>query len=163
MSDAYDLGLRRLAHQKWKHLNASRKTSRRLHEGVYAFAGGPNYETRAECRVLKMVGADLVGMSTVPEVIVARHADMRILALSLVTNKAVLEAGPRGDEASIQVAGQDELRRTIEAGKASHDEVLETAQAAQKDVQVSARMTIQIASLLTHRSDTGVRNCERIA
>lgn len=135
MSDAYDLDLRRRAHRKWKYLETSRKSSRRLHEGIYAFAGGPNYETRAECRLLKMMGADLVGMSTIPEVIVARHAGMRVLALSLVTNKAVLEAGPRGDEVGIQGAGREELRRTIEAGKASHDEVLETAQAAQKDVQ----------------------------
>ena len=156
MSDAYDLDLRRLAHQKWKHLKTSRQSSRCLHEGVYAFAGGPNYETRAECRLLKMMGADLVGMSTIPEVMVARHAEMRVLALSLVTNKAVLEAGPRGDEASIQTAGRDELRKAIEAGKATHDEVLETAQAAQKDVQVSPKMAIRLQILLTHRSDTGL-------
>lgn len=115
---------------------ASRGTGRAVHEGVYAFVGGPSYETRAECRLLRTLGADVVGMSTVPEVIVARHAGMKVLAMSLVTNNAVLEPGPRGYEASIQDAGREELTEAIEAGKASHEEVLDTARAAQEDVQV---------------------------
>lgn len=59
-----------------------------IHEGVYAFMGGPQYETPAEIRMLSLMGADVVGMSTVPEVIMAAECGMRVLALSFVTNYA---------------------------------------------------------------------------
>lgn len=59
-----------------------------LDEGVYAYMGGPQFETPAEIRALRLLGADLVGMSTVPETIVAAHTGMKVLALSCVTNYA---------------------------------------------------------------------------
>ena len=59
-----------------------------LAEGVYACMPGPNYETPAEVRMLRALGADVVGMSTVPEAIVARHAGMEVLAFALVANAA---------------------------------------------------------------------------
>jgi purine-nucleoside phosphorylase len=82
MTDAFDAGLRRAARE------AAQGADIGLREGVYIMLTGPNYETRAEMRMLRTLGGDAVGMSTVPEVLVARHAGARVLAFSLVTNKA---------------------------------------------------------------------------
>jgi purine-nucleoside phosphorylase len=60
-----------------------------VHEGIYTCLGGPNFETVAELRMLKMLGADAVGMSTVHEVIIARHCDMIVFAFSLITNMCI--------------------------------------------------------------------------
>jgi purine-nucleoside phosphorylase len=62
-----------------------------LREGVYAALSGPSFESPAELRFLRVVGADAVGMSTVPEVITARHAGIRVLGLSGISNKANLD------------------------------------------------------------------------
>ena len=80
MVDAYDPVLREQAKA------IAKKRSVLLHEGVYAWAFGPQFETPAEIRMMAQLGADVVGMSTVPETIIARHAGMRVLALSLITN-----------------------------------------------------------------------------
>lgn len=82
MTEAYSLGYRAIAR------NAAAALGFQLPEGVYAALAGPNYETPAEIRYLRAIGADLVGMSTVPEVIVANHMGMRVLAISCVTNMA---------------------------------------------------------------------------
>jgi purine-nucleoside phosphorylase len=79
---AYDPALRRIA------LDVAVRTGEPLHEGVYAWMLGPQFETPAEIRMLRQLGADAVGMSTVPETILARHAGLKVLALSLVTNLA---------------------------------------------------------------------------
>ncbi|XP_010085219.1 PREDICTED: purine nucleoside phosphorylase, partial [Pterocles gutturalis] len=86
MSDAYDQDLRSLAMESVQELGFQSFAR----EGVYCLLGGPCYETIAECRVLQALGADAVGMSTVPEVIVARHCGLRVLGISLITNKAVM-------------------------------------------------------------------------
>jgi purine-nucleoside phosphorylase len=83
MLDAYDAQLRRLAQA------AAAEHGFALREGVYAMVGGPAYETMAEIRFLQVAGADAVGMSTIPEVIVARHEKMRVLGLSAITDMAV--------------------------------------------------------------------------
>ncbi|MDQ7778135.1 MAG: purine-nucleoside phosphorylase [Planctomycetota bacterium] len=82
MSAAYDAGLRALAKR------SARLLGFRLKSGVYAAMPGPSYETPAEIRMLGRLGADAVGMSTVPEVIAARHAGMRVLGISCITNRA---------------------------------------------------------------------------
>ncbi|KAF2151198.1 hypothetical protein K461DRAFT_287078 [Myriangium duriaei CBS 260.36] len=134
LSEAYDLELRQRAHRIWNELPKTSAT-RKLNEGVYAFVSGPSYETRAECRLLHKLGADLVGMSTVPEIIVARHSGIKILAFSLVTNCAVLDSVPRGDDAALQSMSSTELEAHLSKGKANHEEVLEAGREAAKDMQ----------------------------
>jgi purine-nucleoside phosphorylase len=82
MTNAYDKKFRELT------LAAGRRLNIELGEGVYAALAGPSYETPAEIRYLRSIGADLVGMSTVPEVIAARHSGIRALGISCVTNAA---------------------------------------------------------------------------
>ena len=82
MVNAYDEGLRAQA------LAVAAARGDTLHTGVYVWFVGPQFETPAEIRMFARVGADAVGMSTVPETIIARHAGMRVLALSLLTNMA---------------------------------------------------------------------------
>jgi purine-nucleoside phosphorylase len=82
MTEAYSKSYRQMA------LAAARKLGIDVSEGVYAALLGPSYETPAEIRYLRAIGADLVGMSTVPEVIVARQIGIKVLAISCVTNMA---------------------------------------------------------------------------
>lgn len=82
LSAVYDSRLRRAA------LSAAKALRVKCFEGVYAAVLGPNYETPAEIRALKRLGADVVGMSTVPEAIAARQLNMRLLAVALITNRA---------------------------------------------------------------------------
>lgn len=99
MSQAYDRDLRTLARKT----AADRGVP--MYEGVYAALSGPNFETPAEVRMMRIIGADAVGMSTAHEVIVARHMSMRVLAFSAITN-----------------AGIDEIDTELDA---NHEEVLE--------------------------------------
>ena len=82
MAAAYDPALQALARA------AAQRLGQTLHEGVYAWMMGPQFETPAEIRMLRAFGAQAVGMSTVPETIIARHAGLRVLALSMITNLA---------------------------------------------------------------------------
>ena len=100
MTDAYNAQFRQFALEEGKELGDE------VLEGVYAAMTGPSFETPAEIRFLRTIGADLVGMSTVPEVIAARHMGLDVLAISCVTNMA---AGITGE-------------------KITHDEVLETGE-----------------------------------
>lgn len=145
LSDAYDLQLRQMAHRAWKDLRADSPSERKLHEGVYAFVAGPTYETRAECRMLRQLGADVVGMSTVPEIIAARHSGMRVQAFSLVTNTSVLDPVPRGDDPAIADMSQAEMTEYLARGRANHDEVLEAGRLAAIDMQA---LVVRIISLL---------------
>ncbi|MCS6835050.1 MAG: purine-nucleoside phosphorylase [Anaerolineae bacterium] len=99
MSQAYDYELRALAHQ------VAQANNLPLHEGVYAAVSGPSFETPAEVRFLRAIGANAVGMSTVHEVLVARHMRLRVMAISGITNVAIDQVDSDND--------------------ASHEEVLE--------------------------------------
>jgi purine-nucleoside phosphorylase len=112
LRDAYDPALRQRAR------DVARAMGQTLHEGVYAWQLGPQFETPAEIRMLRGLGADAVGMSTVPETILARHAGLKVLALSLITNLAAgLDAEPLSHAqtlAAAQAAG-DRAARFLEA------------------------------------------------
>jgi inosine/guanosine/xanthosine phosphorylase family protein len=112
LTDAYDRDLAARARA------AAQRAAVDLHDGVYVMLAGPNYETRAELRMLRGLGADAVGLSTVPEVIVARHAGVRVLAFSLITNMAtpdvevgathqeVIEMGKLGAAQLVKLLGE---------------------------------------------------------
>ena len=86
MSEPYDAGLRAIAREAAVDLQVS------LREGVYVAVPGPNLETPAEYRMLRALGGDVVGMSTVPEVIVANHAGMRVMGVSIITDQCLPDA-----------------------------------------------------------------------
>ncbi len=114
MSEAYSKRYREMARE------AGREMGLELAEGVYAALPGPNYETPAEIRYLRAIGADLVGMSTVPETLAANHMGFKVLGISCVTNlaagvtdqkldhKEVLEVGERVKDSMIEL-----LRRVL--------------------------------------------------
>jgi purine-nucleoside phosphorylase len=105
MSQPYDLELQRLAVEVAADLKIP------LRRGVYAAVPGPNLETRAEYRFLRSIGADVVGMSTVPEVIVAVHGGMRVLGVSIITDACLPDAlEPADVQTIIAVARRAEPR-----------------------------------------------------
>uniref|UniRef100_A0A3P8Y8Y3 Purine nucleoside phosphorylase n=1 Tax=Esox lucius TaxID=8010 RepID=A0A3P8Y8Y3_ESOLU len=126
MSDAYDKELLQLA----QGVGAELGYGNFLREGVYCVLGGPSFETIAECRMMTKLGADAVGMSTVHEVIVARHCGMRVLALSLITNQAVMNYDSQE--------------------KANHEEVLETGQL--RAEQLERLVTTMVTRIQDHNS-----------
>jgi purine-nucleoside phosphorylase len=116
MSQAYDPALRRIARE------VAQEHGLRLHEGVYIGLTGPSFETPADVRFLRLIGADAVGMSTVPEVTVARHGGIRVMGVSGISN--MIPAGPAADQ------------------EASHEEVLATGR------QIVPRLTTLVRGVL---------------
>jgi purine-nucleoside phosphorylase len=116
MSDPYDPELRRLAEELALHQRT------KLRRGVYVSVVGPNLETRAEYRFLRNIGADAVGMSTVPEVIVARHMGIRVMALSVITDECFPDAlSPIDIEDVLAAAAEAEPQLTaLMKGVAAH-------------------------------------------
>lgn len=99
--------------------------------------------------MLRGFGADLVGMSTIPEIVVARHCGVRVLALSLVTNKVVLEPVPRGDDNLLTGKRAEELDAIMQEGKANHQEVLDAGRSAAIDMQVCSPLFLAAERQLT--------------
>ena len=93
-------------------LNTAKKLNQKIYEGIYCMYSGPNFETPAEINALRVIGGNAVGMSTVPEVIVANHCDLPVVAISVITNLA---------------AGMNKT-------KLSHKETLENASLAEKNI-----------------------------
>jgi purine-nucleoside phosphorylase len=106
MSEAYSTEYRKIAKETARGLGFE------MREGVYAAVPGPSYETPAEIRYLRTIGADLVGMSTVPETIVANHAGMKVLAISCVTNMAAGILPRKLDHAEVMETGE-RVRETL--------------------------------------------------
>jgi purine-nucleoside phosphorylase len=107
MSQAYDPDLRRMARE------VAQAEGLPLREGVYAALSGPSFETPAEIRFLRNIGADAVGMSTAPEVVVARHGGMRVLGVSGISNVALTEpvSGQETSHEEVLAAGQQIVPR----------------------------------------------------
>lgn len=117
MSEPYDRDLQRLA------LDAATGLGITLRQGVYAAVIGPQLETRAEYRMLRALGADVVGMSTVPEVIAARHAGMAVLAVGIITDQCLPDA--------LQPVDVPEILRIAAAAQPSLTSLLEAVLATQ--------------------------------
>jgi len=100
MSQVYDRELLQIAREE------AQKAGIALREGVYVGLSGPSFETPADLRFLRIIGADAVGMSTVPEAIVARHAGMRVLAFSGISNKANLDGNTLTTHEEVLEAGK---------------------------------------------------------
>jgi hypothetical protein len=120
VSDSYDPTLQEFIKKAADALELGNKVR---YDGTYCFMAGPQYESRCECRFLRQIGGDSVGMSTVPEVLVARHCGMMVLGLSLITNKVVLHAG--------------------ETHHANHQEVLEAVEESGKYVEAIVKYIAQ--------------------
>jgi len=131
MSDAYDFELRKNAFIASSKLSFP---SSALTEGTYAWVAGPSYESSAEGKFLKSAGADVVGMSTIPEVIAARHMGIRVLVLSLVTN-SVISAPYRDARAAAEAELAGKPIEEPELEKASHEEVLEMSMKKAEDMK----------------------------
>lgn len=100
MSNAYDKKLIKIAEK------CKKKTNLKVRKGVYVFASGPQFETTAEIKFMRIAGANAVGMSTVPEVIAAAQCKIRVLGISLITNMAAgINKGPI-DGKEVNIAGE---------------------------------------------------------
>jgi purine-nucleoside phosphorylase len=110
LTDAYDLVFRALM------LEAAKAEKIKIGQGVYVWFSGPSFETPAEIRMARILGGDIVGMSTVPEVILARRFGMRVLAMSMLTNLAagIQGSSPSHDETkSVAASGGVAMRRLV--------------------------------------------------
>lgn len=109
MNNAYDRHLVKQAKIIAKELSLENN----IHEGIYTCLGGPNFETIAELRMLKMLGADSVGMSTVHEVITAAHCNLKVFAFSLITNECIINYEDEGNPNHEEVIDVGKIRENV--------------------------------------------------
>jgi len=125
LSDTYDSHLQNLVVSTAQSLGFDKFVHQ---DCTYCFVTGPAYESRAECRFLRSVGGDMVGMSTVPEIVAAKHVGMKVLGLSLITNKVVIE-------------------KSKDTVHASHEEVLQAVQSSGLRVEAIVKKLISKENL----------------
>ena len=144
-SDAYDPALQEIV------INAITSTpslySLKKHirpDGTYCFVSGPSYESKAEARFLRMLGGDVVGMSSIPEVLAARHCGMKILGLSLVTNKVLMDDKPK-KQTNLENSVEDKhsMGNESKVVHATHEEVLGAVQDSGRRVESVVKAVVQ--------------------
>ncbi|KAI9342628.1 nucleoside phosphorylase domain-containing protein [Obelidium mucronatum] len=141
-SDAYDYDLRLVAFKASQEVGIPPEC---MQEGVYCMVAGPSYESRAEARYLRNIGGDCVGMSTVPEVIIARHAGMRVLGLSLITNHVNQSTGKSAKLEVFDAAAAHSLNKDVhDTNLVNHAEVLETSDKRSKDMQQLVKIIVKL-------------------
>lgn len=140
LMDAYPVHLRQLAVDAADAISLPRAI---LHESIYAYVCGPSYESPSEAQALRNLGGDIVGMSTVPEVIVGVHSGMQVLGISLVTNKVVMRSAKRVlpvDDGSVQhLADGNE-----ECVPPSHAEVMANSQKRSDDLSALVSKIVEL-------------------
>ncbi|ORX79027.1 inosine guanosine and [Basidiobolus meristosporus CBS 931.73] len=136
VNDAYPRELRSLA------IRAARELDIRqyIREGVYCFVSGPSYESPAEARMMRALGGDVIGMSTVPEVVVARHCGMKVLGFSLVTNFVVTRRERTADEESPEFS----LPPEDNVETPNHEEVLAVGNMRSNDMQNLVKKIVEL-------------------
>jgi len=117
MSDAYDKELIGLVHR------VGGKIGVETHEGVYVSISGPTYSSKAESKMFQLIGADTIGMSTVPEVIVAKHGGMRVIGISCVTDMAIFEGTETISHEQVMAVADETRPKFINLVKSVIDEV----------------------------------------
>lgn len=125
LNNCYDRSFRKMARDVANEIGMGNS----FHEGVYTMLGGPNFETVAELRMLRTCGVDAVGMSTIPEVLVACHCGMKVFAFSLITNECIV------DENSPE--------------SANHEEVIQTAKEKEKTLRTFVTRVVEGMNELT--------------
>lgn len=118
MSDAYDKDLIQLVHR------VGDKIGVETHEGVYVSISGPAYSSKAESKMFRLIGADTIGMSTVPEVIVAKHSGLKVIGISCVTDMAIFEGSETISHEQVMEVANQTRPKFIKLVKAVINEVI---------------------------------------
>ena len=147
-SDAYDPVLQEIVIDTIKSTPSLYSLKKHVRsDGTYCFVSGPSYESKAEAKFLRMLGGDVVGMSSIPEVLAAKHCGMKILGLSLVTNKVLMDDRPQEtkslNSAGKTTEGTGSGEEEVQIKHATHEEVLGAVQDSGRRVESIVKAVIQ--------------------